>query len=177
MTLWVKVYFYFFLPLMVLIFEPCQRCCSSVTALMLLDRYGIVNRCPLQEADPGCLLAHHWVLGFICSILGCLSFFLRAILSIPNSSAHRGNASEKKKIQTKTVNEGHEKPTKWVWSFDVLISVCCIKAHAKDKALSSMTVCVCLTWVLICVCVSLLVWTVWGCPQQNGQSGGWVSKS
>lgn len=50
------------------------RCCLSVTAVTLSDRYGIVNQWPLEEADPGCLLAHHWVLLFICSIPGCLSF-------------------------------------------------------------------------------------------------------
>lgn len=42
--------------------------------LMVLGRYGIVNQWPLAEADPGCLPAHHWLLPFICSLPGCLSF-------------------------------------------------------------------------------------------------------
>lgn len=43
-------------------------------ALIVLDRYGIVNQWPLEEADPSCLLAHHWMLRSICSIPGFQSF-------------------------------------------------------------------------------------------------------
>lgn len=54
--------------------HTASRCCLSVMALMLSDRSGIVSQWPLEGADPGCLLAHHWVLRFICSTPGCLSF-------------------------------------------------------------------------------------------------------
>uniref|UniRef100_A0A667Z7H3 Uncharacterized protein n=1 Tax=Myripristis murdjan TaxID=586833 RepID=A0A667Z7H3_9TELE len=51
-----------------------SKCCPSITALIVLDRYGIVNQWLLEEADPSCLLAHQWTPRFICSMPGCLSF-------------------------------------------------------------------------------------------------------
>lgn len=111
------------------------RCCSSVMALMVLDRYGIVNQWPLQEADPSCLLAHHWVLRFICSIPGCLSFPEGTTQHAPFLFSSQRDCLRKRVI----VGDG-EKQTTCVLLFDVseLTSICTdcyikLSAHAKDK--------------------------------------------